>query len=100
MGIVAGSDQRGSCLPDECISRAEVAALVARIVDEDLRVTFYLEAPASDLPELLRRAQADGALCAVAHLGYQEMGSLDYYVEEYLDNDQIPVHYQDLPEIF
>lgn len=36
---------------------------------------------------------ADGQLYAVAHLGYQEMGSLDYYVEEYLDNDQIPVHY-------
>ena len=70
MGIVAGSDQRGSCLPDECISRAEVAALVARIVDEDLRVTFQLEAPATDLPELLRRAQADGALCAAALLGY------------------------------
>ena len=83
MGIVAGSDQRGSCLPDECISRAEVAALVARIVDEDLRVTFQLEAPATDLPELLRRAQADGALCAVAHLGYapdyDEAAAMEFY---------------------
>ena len=70
MGIVAGSDKRGACLPDECISRAEVAALVARIVNEDLRVAFQLEAPASDLPELCRRAQDDGALCAAALLGY------------------------------
>ena len=44
MGIVAGSDKRGSCLPDKSISRAEVAALIARIVNEDLRVAFQLEA--------------------------------------------------------
>ena len=44
MGIVTGSDKRGSCLPEKCISRAEVAALVARIVNKDLRVAFHLEA--------------------------------------------------------
>ena len=70
MGIVTGANKRGACLPDECISRAEVAALVARIVNKDLRVVFTLEAPASDLPELRRRAQADGALCAAASLNY------------------------------
>ena len=36
---------------------------------------------------------ADGQLYAVAHLGYQEMDSLDLYVKEYLDSGQIPVHY-------
>ena len=43
MGIVTGSDKRGSCLPEKCISRAEVAALVARVVDRNLRVAFQLE---------------------------------------------------------
>ena len=45
------------------------------------------EGPGEDIPF------EEGQLYAVAYLGYQEMGSLDYYVEEYLDNDQIPVHY-------
>ena len=48
MGIVTGSDKRGSCLPEKCISRAEAAALVARVVDKGLRVAFTLEAPKSD----------------------------------------------------
>lgn len=30
---------------------------------------------------------------AVAYLGYQEITELDYYVEQYLDSDALPVHY-------
>lgn len=30
---------------------------------------------------------------AVAHLGYQQIDSLDYYVEHYLDSDQLPIHH-------
>ena len=70
MGIVTGSDERGSCLPDEYIKRSEVAALIARVVDEDLRVSFSLAEPASALDELRARAENDGALCAAALLGY------------------------------
>lgn len=36
---------------------------------------------------------ADGQQYAVAYLGYQEMEDLNYYVERYLDDDQLPVHY-------
>jgi hypothetical protein len=32
-------------------------------------------------------------LYAVAYLGYQQMDDLDYYVEQYLDSDQLPIHY-------
>lgn len=35
----------------------------------------------------------DNQSYAVAHLGYREMTSLDLYIEQYLDTDQIPVHY-------
>ena len=70
MGIVTGSNERGACLPDECISRAEVAALVARVVDGNLRVSFSLEAPASTLTDLRQRAESAGALCAVAILDF------------------------------
>lgn len=70
MGIVTGSNERGACLPDECISRAEVAALVARVVDGNLRVSFSLEAPASTLADLRQRAESAGALCAVAILDF------------------------------
>lgn len=44
MGVVTGTDKHGACLPETPICRAEVAALVARVVDEDLRVSFDLEA--------------------------------------------------------
>ena len=44
-------------------------------------------------PEWHNISFADGQFYAVAHLGYQEMDSLDLYVKEYLDSDQIPVHY-------
>ena len=30
---------------------------------------------------------------AVAYLGYQQIDDLDDYVEQYLDSDQLPVHY-------
>ncbi len=70
MGILTGSDKRGSCFPERPIRRSEVAALVARAVDKDLRVVFSLAAPASTLSELRQRAEDDGALCAAALLGY------------------------------
>lgn len=70
MGVVTGSGPRGACLPDEDIKRSEVAALVARIVDPNLRVAFSLEAPATSLSELYQRTEDSGALCAAACLGY------------------------------
>ena len=70
MGVVTGSGPRGACLPDENIRRSEVAALIARVVDPNLRVSFRLQAPAATLPELRRRVEDSGAFCAAAHLGY------------------------------
>ena len=35
----------------------------------------------------------DGQSYAVAHLGYLEIEDLDYYVQRYLDSDDIPTHY-------
>lgn len=35
----------------------------------------------------------DGQHYAVAYLGYQQIADLDYYVEHYLDHDNLPVHY-------
>lgn len=36
---------------------------------------------------------SDGQSYAVAHLGYQQIEDLDYYVQQYLDSEDIPVHY-------
>lgn len=36
---------------------------------------------------------ADGQYYAAAYLGYQQIDDLDYYTEQYLDSDQLPVHY-------
>lgn len=35
----------------------------------------------------------DGQLYAVAYLGYEEIEGLSFYVENYLDNENLPVHY-------
>ncbi len=35
----------------------------------------------------------DNQSYAVAHLGYREMKNLNLYVEQYLDTNQIPLHY-------
>lgn len=35
----------------------------------------------------------EGQLYAAAYLGYQQIEDLDYYVQQYLDSDQLPVHY-------
>lgn len=35
----------------------------------------------------------DGQYYAAAYLGYQEMDDISYYTEQYLDDDNVPVHY-------
>ena len=59
MGVVTGSGPLGACLPDEDIRRSEVAALIARVVDPNLRVSFRLQAPAR---HAFRAAPAGGGL--------------------------------------
>ena len=36
---------------------------------------------------------SEGQLYAVAYLGYQQAEDLEYYVENYLDNGDLPTHY-------
>ena len=36
---------------------------------------------------------ADGQLYGVAYLGYEEMEDLSFYVENYLDGENLPIHY-------
>lgn len=36
---------------------------------------------------------ADDQCYAVAYLGYQQITDLDYYVEQYLEHNKIPIHY-------
>lgn len=35
----------------------------------------------------------DGQYYAVAYLGYQKIEDLDFYVEQYLDSNELPAHY-------
>lgn len=35
----------------------------------------------------------EGQFYAAVYLGYQQMEDLNYYAEQYLDSDQVPVHY-------
>lgn len=49
-----------------------------------------------DLPETSKLDTIpfiDGQLYAVAYLGYEEIEGLSFYVENYLDNENLPIHY-------
>lgn len=49
----------------------------------------------SSQPQTNKRDQipfTDGQSYAVAHLGYLEIEDLDYYVQRYLDSDDVPIH--------
>lgn len=49
----------------------------------------------SSQPQTSKRDQipfTDGQSYAVAHLGYLEIEDLDYYVQRYLDSDDVPIH--------
>lgn len=56
-GILNGMDASGSFFPNTTIRRSEVAAVVTRIVDPDLRITlqwtFHEQTPVSSLAELV-----------------------------------------------
>lgn len=53
-GLLAGMDDTGSYWPDKTTTRAEVAAVVTRIVDPSLRITldWSLQPPRSETPTL------------------------------------------------
>ena len=36
---------------------------------------------------------SQGQYYAAAYLGYQQIDDLDYYAQQYLDSDQLPIHY-------
>ena len=47
-------------------------------------------------PEAAKRSAIpfeDGQYYAAAYLGYQQIDDLDYYVERYLEDDSLPIHY-------
>ena len=44
-GIVCGQDEEGNCVPDSLVKRSEVAAILTRMMDKDMRVEITLEDP-------------------------------------------------------
>ncbi len=49
-GVFVGSDEKGSFHPDTAITRAEISAVVSRMLDEDLRATITLKAEETKKP--------------------------------------------------
>lgn len=55
--------------------------------------------PSADVPDTPEVSKldaipfTDGQLYAVAYLGYGEMENLTYYAENYLDSENLPIHY-------
>ncbi|MBQ7143593.1 MAG: S-layer homology domain-containing protein [Oscillospiraceae bacterium] len=61
-GILKGSEENGSYLPDSAIQRSGVAAIVTRMVYRSLRLRFTLER--QPYPDLIEKPRADDSLFA------------------------------------
>lgn len=64
-GILGGTDETGSFCPDAAIRRSEVAAMMTRLVDSDLRITLAWNTAAPELLSLADLVPSDG-VCPVA----------------------------------
>lgn len=57
------------------------------------------DAVTSETPNLPKASKldaipfGDGQLYGVAYLGYEEMPALTFYIENYLDDENLPIHY-------
>jgi hypothetical protein len=49
--------------------------------------------PAQSASRIASIPFSEGQLYAAVYLGYQEMQDLSYYVEQYLDSGDLPIHY-------
>lgn len=85
-GIVGGSDKKGTFYPDESVSRAEAAALLARMVDPAERKSFTLAYKGPDLEQ--GELRDDSYFEKAAFLGnslvdglrlFSHINSADYY---------------------
>lgn len=85
-GVVTGSSERGTFYPSSGVSRAEVAAVAARMIDPDLRKSITLAYSGPDLDELDREDDdyfADAAILGNSLVDglriYSKLASPDYF---------------------
>ena len=85
-GVITGSDSRGTFNPDSGITRAEAAAILARMLEPERRLTIDLSYQGPDVPESTE--QSDEFFEDAAILGnslvdglriYSDLQSIDYY---------------------
>lgn len=85
-GVITGSDSRGSFSPNSGISRAEAAAMLARMIEPAQRQRITLTYSGPDVPEC--ETQGDEYFSDAAILGnslvdglrlYSELDTMDYY---------------------
>lgn len=76
-GVLSGSDGRGTFSPDEPITRAEAAAIIARIIVPSMRKSFTLDYSGPDVPEA--RMADDEFFSDAAMLGNSLVDGLRLY---------------------
>lgn len=59
-GILSGTDETGSFCPDAAIRRSEVAAMITRLVDSDLRITLHWDTATPEPLSLADLVSSDG----------------------------------------
>ncbi len=64
-GVVVGVDDNGAFRPDASVSRAEVAAILVRLTDPEMRLDFSFEIPPE--PETVTLYAADGKTVTVPY---------------------------------
>lgn len=76
-GVLSGSDSRGTFSPDEPITRAEAAALIARIIMPSMRLSFTLDYSGPDVAQ--SPAADDDFFADAAMLGNSLVDGLRLY---------------------
>ncbi len=99
-GILTGSDSYGTFKPNSYIQRSEVAAIISRMADSNLRKTFVLEANTYvplEIEEVYVSTDILGTVClsiVVKNIGDSAVDAFEFYSLVY-DAFGDPVYYYD-----
>ncbi len=95
-GLLAGMDDTGNYWPDKTTTRAEVAAVVTRIVDPSLRIVLDWNLPSAQSADRTLASLIDAPSSVPAELSHADAETVDALVRDMLVRNEtvISVRYQ------
>ncbi len=90
-GLLSGMDERGSYWPDKTTTRAEVAAVVTRIVDPSLRIGLNWDLPSSRVAGRTLASLVDPPASVPGELATGDPSTVDALVRDMLVRDKATI---------